>query len=227
MISREEYLKRVKESPRYQRTLNKLEKKKMLADANKKYDRRVARMQREAEFEKELEKMNEAFMEGYLDGLNNSQELDEDLLVSIGRRYEKAGAVADRAVDSVKSKLPKIKKSGDTQITPKEKKPNIIDRAIDKAATPLTNYHTKKAVSSYTKRHGHAPDDRVIERFKKQQVAPATRAGLKGFAKVDAAASLLPGPTAALGHAPVVGLGVADEIKKNRQMKKARKNLKK
>lgn len=225
MISREEYLKRVKESPRYQRTLNKFERKKMLADANKKYDRRIARIQREAEFEKELEKMNEAFIEGYLDGLN-CQELDEDLLASIGRRYGQAGAVADRAVDSVKSKLPKIKKSGDTQTTSKEKKPNIIDRAIDKAATPLTNYHTKKAVSSYTKRHGHAPDDRVIERFKKQQVAPATRAGLKGFAKVDAAASLLPGPTAALGHAPVVGLGVADEIKKNRQMKKARKKLK-
>lgn len=110
MISREEYLKRVKESPRYQRTLNKVERKRMLADANKKYDRRIARMQREAEFEKELEKMNESFMEGYLDGLNKFQELDEDLLASIGRRYGKVGRVADKAADSVKSKLPKIKK---------------------------------------------------------------------------------------------------------------------
>ena len=101
-----------------------------------------------------------------------------------------------------------------------------MDKAIDKAATSLTNYHTKKAVDSYIKRHGHNPDDRVVERFKKQQVAPATRAGLKGFAKVDAAASLLPGPTSALGHAPVVGLGIADEIKKNRQMKKIRKSIK-
>jgi hypothetical protein len=226
MISREEYLKRVKESPRYQRTLNKLERKKILADANKKYDRRIARIQREAEFEKELEKMNEAFMEGYLDGLSKSQELDEDLLASIGRRYGKAGAVADKAVDSVKSKLPKIKKLEILKQRQK-KKPKIIDRVVDKAAKPLTNYHTKKAVNSYTKRHGHAPDDKVVERFKKGQVAPATRAGLKGFAKVDAAASLIPGPTSALGHAPIIGLGVADEIKKNRQMKKARQNLKK
>jgi len=206
MISREEYLRRVKMTARYQTCLNSTERKRMLADANRLYNRKLKREKERELFEKELDSMNETFLQGYIDGITD---LDEDLLASIGNRYGKVAKKTEKLTS-------KIKKPNT------ERKPSLIDRTVDKVASPLTDYHTKKAAKVYEKKHGKKPSSELIDRFKKTQVAPATRHNLKSFAAVNTAASALPGPTAGLVHAPIVGFAVADEIKKNRQAKKAR-----
>ena len=58
MISREEYLKRVKMTARYQKCLNTTERKRMLADANRMYNRKLKKEENRIKFEKELEEID-------------------------------------------------------------------------------------------------------------------------------------------------------------------------
>jgi len=224
MISREEYLKRFKMTEKYQRCLNSIERKRMLSDANKLYDRRLAKKQRDEEFKKELELIQESYLKGYYDALNEI-EMNEDLLASIGNRFGKMGDTADKVVDKVTPKFVKDKKR-EKASNNSSKKSSFTDKMVD----PLVNYHTKKAVKEYTKKHGHAPSERVIEVYKNKQVRPATKKNLAGAAKVYAAGASIPvpAPTGSIGLGLGVGLGVADEIKKNRQKKEiAKKKSKK
>lgn len=71
-IEKEEYLKKIKKSNKYQKSLSKEERKRILLDASKRWDRKKAREKELINYENKLKNINEElYLEGYYDALNS------------------------------------------------------------------------------------------------------------------------------------------------------------